>query len=86
MTILLNVAGSDGDTDQAQVHCELEQLQVNLLRGGRTGCEGGAVFFHDRDEECTECMAIEEVDGTGDRQCRAGRTAQRGDLHYRAGR
>lgn len=56
---LLSVPGI-GDTDQAEVHCEMEQLQVNLIDGEEVDVKA-VLSFSTTVMKSTEFMAIEEV-------------------------
>ena len=56
---LLSVPGI-GDTDQAEVHCEMEQLQVNLIDEEEVDVKA-VLSFSTTVMKSTEFMAIEEV-------------------------
>ena len=56
---LLSVPGI-GDTDQAEVHCEMEQLQVNLIDEEEVDVKA-VLSFSTTVMKSTELMAIEEV-------------------------
>lgn len=56
---LLSVPGI-GDTDQAEVHCEMEQLQVNLIDEEEVDVKA-VLSFSTTVMKNTELMAIEEV-------------------------
>ena len=56
---LLSVPGI-GDTDQAEVHCEMEQLQVNLIDKEEVDVKA-VLSFSTTVMKSTEFMAIEEV-------------------------
>lgn len=80
----LNVAGVTSE-DQAQVHSELEQLQVNLLEGEELDVKV-VLSFSTTVMKNVPVNAIEEVEEQEIDSAVLGRSAQCGDLHYRTGR